>query len=136
MAPARMSTPDDADLRAFAERARDDRHHFRFIVSPETQPRWRTSASPATRVERDLGTDWIGSPSITGFDNPHIHLIVRRDDRGDTSSSIATTSATACAACGRAGDDRARAAAEHEVRRRLAGEVGADRWTRLDAPCG
>jgi hypothetical protein len=26
---------DDADLRAFAERTGDDRHHFRFIVSPE-----------------------------------------------------------------------------------------------------
>src|SRR5260370_3400479 len=36
-APARMfdAVSDDADLRAFAERSRDDRHHFRFIVSPE-----------------------------------------------------------------------------------------------------
>ena len=34
---ARMfdATSDDADLRAFAERTKDDRHHFRFIVSPE-----------------------------------------------------------------------------------------------------
>ena len=26
---------DTADERAFAERCEDDRHHFRFIVSPE-----------------------------------------------------------------------------------------------------
>src|SRR5204863_385832 len=36
-AAARMfdTVSDDADLQTFAERARDDRHHFRFILSPE-----------------------------------------------------------------------------------------------------
>src|SRR5438132_1630712 len=36
-AAARMfeAVSDDADLRAFAKRASDDRHHFRLIVSPE-----------------------------------------------------------------------------------------------------
>ncbi|MFX8242843.1 type VI secretion protein, partial [Acinetobacter baumannii] len=34
---ARLFGPetDDADGRGFAERCQDDRHHFRFIVSPE-----------------------------------------------------------------------------------------------------
>ena len=36
-ASARMfdAASNNADLRGFAERASDDRHHFRFIVSPE-----------------------------------------------------------------------------------------------------
>jgi len=29
---------DDADDKAFAERCEDDRHHFRFTVSPEDAP--------------------------------------------------------------------------------------------------
>jgi len=39
-ADARMFDPrsDAADKRAFAERCRDDRHHFRFIVSPRMPP--------------------------------------------------------------------------------------------------
>jgi hypothetical protein len=35
---------DTADVSAFAERCEDDRHHFRFIVSPEDAP----ARSPAT----------------------------------------------------------------------------------------
>jgi type IV secretory pathway VirD2 relaxase len=36
-ADARMSdaASDDADTKAFAERCEEDRHHFRFTVSPE-----------------------------------------------------------------------------------------------------
>jgi type IV secretory pathway VirD2 relaxase len=61
---------DDADLCAFAERARDDRHQFRFIVSPEDA----TEMADLRAFTRDLlrqmehtsGPSWIGSPSITG----------------------------------------------------------------------
>ena len=39
----------EADGKAFVERGREDRHQFRFIVSPEEQPRWLrpSRASPA-----------------------------------------------------------------------------------------
>jgi type IV secretory pathway VirD2 relaxase len=56
---------DVADEQAFAERCRDDRHHFRFIVSPEDAAELE-SLRTFTRelmadAERDLGTrlDWI-----------------------------------------------------------------------------
>ena len=44
------ATSDAADEQAFAERTADDRHHFRFIISPEdAAPSWRTcAASPAS----------------------------------------------------------------------------------------
>ena len=48
---ARLFGPEteDADPKAFAERTQDDRHHFRFIVSPGTRRRCPTSRPmPAT----------------------------------------------------------------------------------------
>jgi hypothetical protein len=33
---------DNANTKEFAERCKDDRHHFRFIVSPRMRPAWRT----------------------------------------------------------------------------------------------
>jgi type IV secretory pathway VirD2 relaxase len=61
---------DDANLRAFAERGRDDRHHFRFIVSPEDA----TEMADLRAFTRDLVRQmeptsergWIGWGSITG----------------------------------------------------------------------
>jgi type IV secretory pathway VirD2 relaxase len=141
-APARMfdAASDDADLRAFAERARDDRHHFRFIVSPEDATEMEDlrafTRDLVKQMERDLGTrlDWVALDHWN-TDNPHIHLIVRgADDRGDTLVIHRDYISHGM---------RERAAelvtielgqqSEHEVRRKLAGEVGADRWTRLDA---
>ena len=66
-ADARMfdATSDAADERAFAERCKDDRHHFRFIISPEDAAELgdlRTfTRELMTDVARDLGTklDWI-----------------------------------------------------------------------------
>ena len=44
-APLFDTSSENADGKAFAERCEDDRHHFRFIVSPEDAPqRWRTFA--------------------------------------------------------------------------------------------
>jgi Protein of unknown function (DUF3363) len=79
---------------------------------------------------------WIGSGvDHWNTDNPHIHLIVRgADDRGDMLVIHRDYITHGM---------RQRAAelvtielgpqSEHEVRHKLAGEVGADRWTRLDA---
>ncbi|CAD7381957.1 relaxase/mobilization nuclease domain-containing protein [Xanthomonas arboricola] len=79
---------DEADLDAFKERAADDRHHFRFIVSPEDGAELddlRTyTRHLVNRMEADLGTrlDWV-AVDHWNTDNPHTHLIVRgRDDTG------------------------------------------------------
>ena len=141
-ASARMfdSVSDDADLRPFAERASDDRHHFRFIVSPEDATEMEDlrafTRDLVKQMEHDLGTrlDWVGIDHWN-TDNPHVHLIVRgADDRGDTLVIHRSYISHGM---------RERAAelvtielgpqSEHQVRRKLAGEVGADRWTRLDA---
>ena len=82
------SQTDEADLDAFKERAADDRHHFRFIVSPEDGAELddlRTyTRHLVNRMEADLGTrlDWV-AVDHWNTDNPHTHLIVRgRDDAG------------------------------------------------------
>ncbi|MBQ0215720.1 relaxase/mobilization nuclease and DUF3363 domain-containing protein [Alcaligenes faecalis] len=88
--PGRAYGPqaDDADLDAFKERCADDRHHFRFIVSPEDGDELddlRTyTRHLVNRMEADLGTrlDWV-AVDHWNTDNPHTHLIVRgRDDTG------------------------------------------------------
>ena len=79
---------DEADLDAFKERCADDRHHFRFIVSPEEGvdlDDLRTyTRHLMNRMEADLGTrlEWV-AVDHWNTDNPHTHLIVRgRDDTG------------------------------------------------------
>ncbi|AMV05963.1 relaxase/mobilization nuclease domain-containing protein [Xanthomonas citri] len=88
--PGRAYGPqaDEADLDAFKERCADDRHHFRFIVSPEDGAELddlRTyTRHLVNRMEADLGTqlDWVAIDHWN-TDNPHTHLIVRgRDDTG------------------------------------------------------
>ncbi len=67
-ASARMfdAASNNADLRAFAERASDDRHHFRFIVSPEDATEMADlrafTRDLVRQMEHDLGTrlDWVG----------------------------------------------------------------------------
>jgi type IV secretory pathway VirD2 relaxase len=79
---------DRSDEQAFAERCGDDRHHFRFIVSPE-DAQDLTDLRAFTRelmadAERDLGTtlDWI-AVDHWNTDNPHVHILVRgRADDG------------------------------------------------------
>ncbi|HBP4595675.1 TPA: DUF3363 domain-containing protein [Pseudomonas aeruginosa] len=88
--PGRAYGPqtDEADLDAFKERCADDRHHFRFIVSPEDGAELdnlRTyTRHLMNRMEADLGTrlDWV-AVDHWNTDNSHTHLIVRgRDDTG------------------------------------------------------
>ncbi|MCI1756185.1 MAG: hypothetical protein LKM31_10650 [Sphingobium sp.] len=101
--PTRMfdAETDRADARGFAERCKDDRHHFRIIVSPEdaaelTDLRFTRDLAPDGG--RILGTrlDWV-AVDHWNTDNPHIHMLVRGVDlRAGISSWRATISATAC----------------------------------------
>ena len=128
-----------ADERAFAERCEDDRHHFRFIISPEdaaTLDNLSTFTRELMRdAERDLGTrlDWIAIDHWN-TDNPHVHLLIRGvgDDGKDLVISRAYISR----------GFRERAAervtlelgprTEHEIHSALEREVEAERWTSLD----
>ncbi|GGF11652.1 type VI secretion protein [Aliidongia dinghuensis] len=140
-ADARMfdAASDAADERAFAERTEDDRHHFRFIVSPEDAgelENLRTFTRELMQdVERDLGTklDWV-AVDHWNTDNPHVHVLVRgrTDDGEDLVISRDYIS--------RGFRDRAAERvtlelgprSEQEIRNALDREVSAERWTSLD----
>jgi type IV secretory pathway VirD2 relaxase len=130
---------DFADERAFAERCRDDRHHFRFIVSPDDAAEMTDLRAFArdlvADMERDLGTklDWIGVDHYN-TDNPHLHILVRgnADDDRDLAISRDYISRGIRARA----QDRATVKLgpkPDEIRSVLEREVEADRWTQLDA---
>lgn len=81
-------TTDNADTKAFEERGREDRHQFRFIVSPEDAEQLddlRTyTRHLMARMEADLGTrlEWV-AVDHWNTDNPHTHVVLRgKDDTG------------------------------------------------------
>jgi type IV secretory pathway VirD2 relaxase len=130
---------DTADERAFAERCEDDRHHFRFIISPEDAAELG-DLKTFTRelmadVEKDLGTklDWV-AVDHWNTDNPHVHVLIRgrADDGQDLVISREYIS--------RGFRDRAAERvtmelgprSEQEIRTTLEKEVEAERWTSLD----
>jgi len=130
---------DRADDAAFAERSQDDRHHFRFIVSPEDAGDMTDlkafTRDLAIQMEVDLGTklDWV-AVDHWNTDNPHVHLLVRGVDQDGKDLVISRDYIS------RGMRSRAEelAAIElgpkpaHEVRSALEREVSAERWTRLD----
>ncbi|MEO7690741.1 MAG: type VI secretion protein, partial [Sphingomonas sp.] len=73
---------EEADGDAFAGRCEDDRHHFRFIVSPEGAGELEDlrafTRELMTDMARDLdtGLDWV-AVDHWNTDNPHIHVLVR-----------------------------------------------------------
>jgi type IV secretory pathway VirD2 relaxase len=130
---------DEADERAFAERCKDDRHHFRFIVSPEDAAEigdLKTfTRELVADMERDLGTrlDWI-AVDHWNTDNPHVHLLIRgrADDGQDLVISRDYIS--------RGIRDRAAERitvelgprTEQQIQSALEREVESERWTSLD----
>jgi type IV secretory pathway VirD2 relaxase len=84
------SDTDDVDRDGFAHATKDDRHHFRFIVSPEDGSEM-ADLKPFVRdlvsiMEKDLGTrlEWVGAVH-DNTDHPHAHIVIRgrRDDGRD-----------------------------------------------------
>ena len=77
---------DAADVDAFEERSRGDRHQFRFIVSPEDAVELEDLRDFARhlmgQMERDLGTrlEWV-AVDHWDTDNPHTHVVLRGKDQ-------------------------------------------------------
>ncbi|GAA0738501.1 DUF3363 domain-containing protein [Sphingobium sp. SA2] len=129
---------DRTDDLAFADRCKDDRHHFRFIVSPEDAEMTDLKAFTrdlAQQMEADLGTrlDWV-AVDHWNTDNPHVHLLVRGVDEAGADLVISRDYIS------RGLRSRAEDLVsielgpkpEHEIRNALEKEVTAERWTRLD----
>ena len=130
---------DEADGRAFAERCKDDRHHFRFIVSPDDAGELKNlrtfTRELMDQASRDLGTrlDWVAIDHWN-TEHPHVHILVRgrADDGKDLviSRDYISTGFRA-----RAGDLVTRELgprSELETRQGLEAETTAERWTRID----
>ncbi|MBB6014514.1 type IV secretory pathway VirD2 relaxase [Aquamicrobium lusatiense] len=138
---ARMFGPeiDDMDAGAFAERCQDDRHHFRFIVSPEDAVDMTDLKAHARelmgQMEKDLGTklDWV-AVDHWNTDNPHIHIILRgRTDHGQ--DLVISRDYIKEGMRARAQDlvtQELGPRTDLEIHRNLERQVEAERWTQLD----
>ena len=130
---------DRADRDAFAGRCEDDRHHFRFIVSPEDAGDMEDlrgfTRELMADAAKDLGTelDWV-AVDHWNTDNPHIHVLVRGVasdgadlviDRGYISEGLRFRA-----------EERVTLElgprTELDIRTALEREVDAERWTSLD----
>ncbi len=130
---------DRADDRVFAARCEGDRHHFRFIVSPEDAGSMEDlkafTRDLAKQMEADLGTklDWV-AVDHWNTDNPHVHLLVRGVD--DTGADLVISRDYISRGLRSRAEDLVAIELgprpEHEVRNALEKEVTAERWTRLD----
>jgi len=133
------SITDNADLAAFEERGREDRHQFRFIVSPEDAEQLddlRTyTRHLMSRMEADLGTrlDWV-AVDHWNTDNPHTHVVLRgKDDRGK--DLIISRDYIAHGMRERASElatEWLGPRTELEIQQSLRREVDQERWTSLD----
>jgi type IV secretory pathway VirD2 relaxase len=138
---AHLFGPDADEIKAkeFATRCEDDRHHFRFIISPEDAAEMGDLKSFTRdlmrQAEKDLATrlDWVGVDHWN-TEHPHIHVILR--GRADDGADLVI-----------ARDyikdgmrDRARdlltmelgQRTDIDIRRSLNRQIDSERWTDLD----
>jgi type IV secretory pathway VirD2 relaxase len=129
----------EVDGGEFAERCEIDRHHFRFIVSPDDAVDMSDlrgfTGDLMRQVAKDLGTklDWAAVDHWNTA-HPHIHFIIRgvRDDGEDLVISRDYIKSGM--------RDRARDLITQElgprtdldIRRSLEGQIETERWTSLD----
>ena len=130
---------DHADGDAFAGRCEEDRHHFRFIISPEDAGDMADLRAFTRELMEDMACDletrldWV-AVDHWNTDNPHIHVLVRgvadngRDlviDRGYISEGLRNRA-----------EERVTVElgprSERDIQNALGREVDAERWTSLD----
>jgi type IV secretory pathway VirD2 relaxase len=127
------------DATTFVERCEGDRHHFRFIVSPEDagdmQDLRAYTRELMADAERDLGTrlDWV-AVDHWNTDNPHIHVLVR--GKADDGEDLVISRDYMSHGFRRRAEERAALElgprSEKEIDLALRKEVDAERWTGLD----
>lgn len=130
---------DEVDRNRFAERCEQDRHHFRFIVSPDDAEQMadvkRFTRDLMRQMEKDLGTalDWAAADHWN-TQHPHIHVILRGvTDTGE--NLVMSRDYISRGMRARAQDLITRELglrSEQEIRHRLERQVSAERWTDLD----
>ncbi|TIU28722.1 MAG: type VI secretion protein, partial [Mesorhizobium sp.] len=138
---ARLFGPetDQVDGGAFAARCGDDRHHFRFIVSPEDAVDMADLKSFARdlmgQMEKDLGTklDWA-CVDHWNTDNPHLHIILRghADDGQDLVISRDYIKEGMRARAADLVTQELGPRTDLDIHRNLQRQVEAERWTQLD----
>ena len=130
---------DAADRSAFAARCDGDRHHFRFIVSPEDAG----AMDDLRRFTRDLmkdmsldlqtGLDWVAIDHWN-TDNPHIHILVR--GVADDGTDLVIDRAYVSEGIRFRAEERVTLElglrSEREMTQAIEREVDAERWTSLD----
>ncbi|CAJ0797025.1 relaxase/mobilization nuclease domain-containing protein [Ralstonia holmesii] len=132
-------TADAADLDAFKERSTEDRHQFRFIVSPEDAEQiddLRTyTRHLMARMEADLGTrlEWA-AVDHWNTDNPHTHVVLRGKD--DTGKDLIIARDYIAEGMRKRASEVATEwlgpRTELEIQRTMQREVEQERWTGLD----
>lgn len=138
---AKMFGPetDDADAKEFSDRCKDDRHHFRFIVSPEhaadMEDLKRFTRELMMQAEKDLGTrlDWV-AVDHWNTDNPHVHVIVR-GRTGDGQDLVIDRDYIKSGMRDRAQNlvtQELGPRTDLDISRALDSQIEAERWTQLD----
>ena len=130
---------DDANLAAFEERGREDRHQFRLIVSPENAEQLDDLSTYTrhlmARMEADLGTrlEWV-AVDHWNTDNPHTHVVLRgKDDTGkDLIISRDYISQGMRERASELATEWLGPRTELEIQHGMAREVDQERWTGLD----
>ena len=129
----------EVDPLNFAKTCDNDRHHFRFIVSPEDAASMsdlkRFTRDLMDQMETDLGTrlDWA-AVDHWNTEHPHIHIIVRGVGE-DGQNLVISRDYIREGMRGRASNLITRELGprtEIDIRRSLERQVDADRWTDID----
>jgi type IV secretory pathway VirD2 relaxase len=133
------SGSDRIDPKDFAERCEGDRHHFRFIISPDDATELSDLKSftrdLVAQMEKDLDTklDWAGV-AHWNTDHPHIHLIVR-GVRDDGENLVIARDYIKQGLRDRARDlitQELGLRNDQDIRRELERQIASERWTKLD----
>jgi len=134
---------DEADRDAFVERCEDDRHHFRFIVSPEDAADLDSLRTFTREVMADMAKDletrldWV-AVDHWNTDNPHIHVLVR--GVADDGSDLVIDGGYISEGIRHRARERATLElgprSELDIRTALEREVDAEYWTSLDEQLG
>ncbi|UYV16659.1 relaxase/mobilization nuclease domain-containing protein [Porphyrobacter sp. ULC335] len=128
-----------ADTERFAARCESDRHHFRFMVSPEDAAEL-SDIRTLTRelmddMARDCGTtlDWVAIDHWNTA-NPHVHILVR--GVADDGSDLVIDRGYITQGLRDRAQERVTLElgprSERDIAAALRREIGAERWTGLD----